>query len=217
MDELSKLLKQEYLHDLLVCAHTCKLIILLCEPCCKLLHFCTVMPTCFVVHFGVHDDKLRTEFADAAAFQDGHQSPQVLEVKGEAGPPCFGRVLRTLHGAVKPLIPGCGVADEVTDVVRIWNRWLQEIQSSFLSVKTTTLTICWRALFICVPSRSYLDGGNKGRSDIGAEQRGHVQFTHVLLLPQSTGDALLAQELQAGHSVLHAHHQQRRPTGQEKA
>lgn len=34
--------------------------------------------TCFAVRFGVHDDKLRPEFADAPPFEDGHQPPQIF-------------------------------------------------------------------------------------------------------------------------------------------
>lgn len=63
----------------------------------------------------------------------------------------------------------------------------------------------------------HLDGGYESTGDIRAEQRGHVQLPHVFLLSQGAGDALLAQELQAGHAVLHPHHVQRRPTRQEQA
>lgn len=63
----------------------------------------------------------------------------------------------------------------------------------------------------------HLDGGYESTGDIRAEQRGHVQLPHVFLLSQGAGDALLAQELQAGHPVLHPHHVQRRPTRQEQA
>lgn len=61
-------------------------------------------------------------------------------------------------------------------------------------------------------SSAHLDGGYESTGDVGAEQRGHVQFAHVLFLSQGAGDALLAQELQTGHPVLHAHHVQRRTT-----
>lgn len=39
---------------------------------------------------------------------------------------------------------------------------------------------------------THLDGGYESSGDIGAEQRGHVQFPHILLLSQGAGDALLA-------------------------
>lgn len=75
---------------------------------------------------------------------------------------------------------------------------------------------CWRGSTV-EGSSAHLDGGYESTCDVGAEQRGHVQLAHVLLLSQGAGDALLAQELQAGHPVLHAHHVQRRAARQEQA
>lgn len=63
----------------------------------------------------------------------------------------------------------------------------------------------------------HLDGGYESTGDIRAEQRGHVQFPHIFLLSQGAGDALLAQKLEAGHPVLHAHHIQRWSTSEEQA
>ena len=62
----------------------------------------------------------------------------------------------------------------------------------------------------------HLDGGYESAGDIRAQQRGHVQFADVLFLAQGAGDALLAQELEAGHPVLHTHHIQCWSTGQEQ-
>lgn len=63
----------------------------------------------------------------------------------------------------------------------------------------------------------HLDGGYESGGDVRAEQRGHVELPHVFLFSQGAGDALLAQELEAGHPVLHAHHVQRRSTREEQA
>lgn len=63
----------------------------------------------------------------------------------------------------------------------------------------------------------HLDGGYESGGDVRAEQRGHVEFSHILLLSQGAGDALLAQELEAGHPVLHTHHVERRPTSEKQA
>lgn len=62
----------------------------------------------------------------------------------------------------------------------------------------------------------HLDGGYESSGDVRAEQRGHVEFSHILLLAQGAGDALLAQELETGHPVLHTYHVERRPASQEQ-
>lgn len=56
----------------------------------------------------------------------------------------------------------------------------------------------------------YLDGGDEGSGEVGAEAGGQGQLADVLVLSQRAGDGLLAQQLQAGHPVLHAHHVQGR-------
>ena len=81
--------------------------------------------THFAIHFGVHDDELGAQLADAPALQDGHQAPQVLQVQRVAGPPRLRVVLCTLHGAVQPLVAGSGVADKVSDVVGVRDRRLK--------------------------------------------------------------------------------------------
>ena len=78
-----------------------------------------IIPTCFPISLGVHYDKLRTELADPAALQDGHEAAQVLQVEREAGPTHLGVVLCAFHGAVKALAPRRGVADKVPHVVGV--------------------------------------------------------------------------------------------------
>ena len=56
----------------------------------------------------------------------------------------------------------------------------------------------------------HLDGGNEGSGEVGAKAGGQGQLVDVLVLAQGAGDGLLAQQLQAGHPVLHAHHVQGR-------
>lgn len=54
----------------------------------------------------------------------------------------------------------------------------------------------------------YLDGGDEGGREVGAKAGGQGQLADVLVFSQGAGDGLLAQQLQAGHAVLHAHHVQ---------
>lgn len=54
----------------------------------------------------------------------------------------------------------------------------------------------------------YLDGGDEGSGEVGAEARGQGQLADILVFSQGTGDGLLAQQLQARHPVLHTHHVQ---------
>ena len=68
----------------------------------------------------------------------------------------------------------------------------------------------------CCPPPTHLDGGCEGSRDVGAQAGGDDQLGGVLLLPECRGDALLAQQLQAGHAVFHAHHVQRRAARQEQ-
>lgn len=75
--------------------------------------------TCFAVRFWVHDDKLRPEFADAPPFENGHQPSQIFQVEGVAGPPRLRTIFCPLHSAVEPLVPSCGIADKVPDVVGV--------------------------------------------------------------------------------------------------
>lgn len=52
----------------------------------------------------------------------------------------------------------------------------------------------------------HLDGGGEGSGEVGAKAGGQGQLADILVLAQGAGDGLLAQQLQAGHPVLHAHH-----------
>lgn len=81
--------------------------------------------TRFPIRLGIHDDKLGTQFTDPSAFQDGHQTTQVLEVQGVAGAPDLRVVLGTLHGAVETLVPCSRVAHEVSHVVGVWDGGLK--------------------------------------------------------------------------------------------
>lgn len=67
------------------------------------------------------------------------------------------------------------------------------------------------------PSLAYLDGGCEGGGDVDAEAGWHGELGHVLFLPDGAGDAMLAQQLQAGHPVLHTHYVQRRSARKEEA
>lgn len=58
--------------------------------------------------------------------------------------------------------------------------------------------------------RLYLDGGDEGSGEVGAKAGWQGQLADVLVFSQGAGDGLLAQQLQAGHTVLHAHHIQGR-------
>lgn len=58
--------------------------------------------------------------------------------------------------------------------------------------------------------RLYLDGGDEGSGEVGAKAGGQGQLADVLVLSQGAGNGLLAQQLQAGHPVLHTHHVQGR-------
>lgn len=67
------------------------------------------------------------------------------------------------------------------------------------------------------PACRYLDGGDKSSSDVGAKAGRHGELGHVLLFFHRGGDALLTEELQAGHAMLHPHHVQSRATCQKEA
>lgn len=56
----------------------------------------------------------------------------------------------------------------------------------------------------------YLDGGDEGSGEVGAETRGQTQLADVLVFSQGTGNRLLAEQLQAGHPVLYSDHVQGR-------
>lgn len=56
----------------------------------------------------------------------------------------------------------------------------------------------------------YLDGGDEGSGEVGAKAGGQGQLADVLVLSQGAGNGLLAEQLQAGHPVLHAYHIQGR-------
>lgn len=57
----------------------------------------------------------------------------------------------------------------------------------------------------------YLDGGDEGSGEVRAEAGGQCQLADVLVFSQGAGNGLLAQQLQAGHPVLHTDHVQGRP------
>lgn len=77
--------------------------------------------TCFPICLRIHDDKLWTQFAYSSAFEDGHQSTQVLKVQSVTGAPNFRVILRTLHGTVETLVSNVWVAHKITHVVGIRN------------------------------------------------------------------------------------------------
>lgn len=56
----------------------------------------------------------------------------------------------------------------------------------------------------------YLDGGDEGSGEVGAKAGGQRQLADVLVFSQGAGNGLLAEQLQAGHPVLHADHVQGR-------
>lgn len=58
--------------------------------------------------------------------------------------------------------------------------------------------------------RRYLDSGDEGSGEVGAEARGQSQLADIFVFSQGAGNGLLAQQLQAGHPVLHAYHVQGR-------
>jgi len=66
------------------------------------------------------------------------------------------------------------------------------------------------------PVLSHLDGGHKCSRDVRTEAGRHGELGDIFLLLHCCGDALLAEELQVGHAVLHPHHVERRATRQEQ-
>lgn len=196
-----------------------------CSPCSK-------GPTWFAVCPRVHDDELWPELADAPPLEDGHESSQVLQVECVAGPPNLWVILCALHGAVQPLIASWGVADKVSHVVGIWNRGLEaghrqkkHIWDSRKGRQTgrvqTEYSLCATSATSCISPVScgrkarkeeqggwegYLDGGNEGSGQVGTESRGQGQLADVLIFSKGTGNGLLAQQLEAGHSVLYSNH-----------
>lgn len=169
-----------------------------------------VKPTCFAVHFRVHDYKLWSKFANATTFENRHQPSKMLQIEGVARPACLWVVFRTLHCTVQPFISHCGVANKVPNVVRVWNGWLWMTAQCCIG-----LTASIKSLFIvaCSMCFSYLDGWDECTRDIGTEKGRHVQFANISLLSQGTGYALLTEQLKASHPVLHTHHIQSWPTG----
>lgn len=73
-----------------------------------------------------------------------------------------------------------------------------------------------RTPLVELPAWRYLDGGDKSSSDVGAKAGRHGELGHVLLFFHCGGDALLTEELQAGHAMLHPHHVQSWATCQEE-
>lgn len=56
--------------------------------------------------------------------------------------------------------------------------------------------------------RLYLDGGNEGSGQVGTESRGQGQLADILIFSKGAGNGLLAQQLEARHSVFYANHVQ---------
>lgn len=91
-----------------------------------IIYKCTKLVfTCFSICLRVHDDKLWTQFAYSSAFEDGHQSTQVLKVQSVTGAPDLKVILRALHGTVEALVSSIWVAHKITHVVGIWDRRLR--------------------------------------------------------------------------------------------
>lgn len=63
----------------------------------------------------------------------------------------------------------------------------------------------------------YLDCWYKGSGEVRAEPRGQGQLADVLVIPQTAGDGLLAQQLQTGDPVLHSDNVQRGPRSHQQA
>lgn len=82
-----------------------------------------------------------------------------------------------------------------------------EIKQPFLPPHTHTHTFIF----------FYLDCWYKGSGKVWAEPRGQGQFADVLVIPQTAGDGLLAQELQAGHPVLDSDNVQCRSRSHQQA
>lgn len=52
----------------------------------------------------------------------------------------------------------------------------------------------------------YLDSGNEGSGEVGTESRGQGQLADILVFSKGAGDGLLAQQLEAGHSMFDTDH-----------
>lgn len=167
--------------------------------------------TCFTIQFWVHNDKLRSQFADATTLENWHQTSQVFQIEGITGASCFWVLLWTFHSAVQAFIPSCWIAHKVSDVIRIRDWWL---------VRWKRLCIKFNAYISIHPKLHlfllYLDSWNEGSGNVGTEEWRHVQFSYISLLFKSTGNALLTQKLQAGHTVLHTNYVQGWSTGQKQ-
>lgn len=83
--------------------------------------------TCFPICLRIHDNKLWTQLAYPSAFEDRHQSTQVLKVQSVTGAPNFRVILRPLHGTVETLVSNIWVAHKITHVVGIWDRRLKRL------------------------------------------------------------------------------------------
>ena len=66
------------------------------------------------------------------------------------------------------------------------------------------------------PVLRYLDGGDESSSDVRTEAGRHGELGNIFFLLHCCGDALLAEELQAGNAVLHSHNVECRATSQEQ-
>lgn len=63
----------------------------------------------------------------------------------------------------------------------------------------------------------YLDRWYEGSGEVRAEPRGQGQLADVLVIPQTAGNGLLAQQLQAGDPVLHSDNVQCRSRSHQQA
>lgn len=62
----------------------------------------------------------------------------------------------------------------------------------------------------------HLDGGDESCGDVRTEAGRHGELGNVFFLLHRCGDALLAEELQAGYAVFHSHDVESRATCQEQ-
>lgn len=67
------------------------------------------------------------------------------------------------------------------------------------------------------PALCYLDGGDKCSRDVRTEAGRHGELGNIFFLLHCCGDALLAEELQAGNAVLYSHDIESRATCQKEA
>lgn len=136
----------------------------------------------------------------------------MFQVECVAGSSRLWILLRAFHCAVQPFVSRCGIAHEISDVVRIRDGRLvrqkeKKLDFSFVSTNYT---------LNCLVLSVYLDGWNECSGHVGAEEGGHVQFSHISFFFKSAGNALLTQQLQTGHAVFNTYNIQSRTAGQKQ-